>query len=156
MPQVPETGGVAGAVRIGEEGPGGTCSTCVPARETDGCAWPPHQGNRPPNQKKTTASTIGNSHQTTRHNRLARSPIVDGDRLRVALVASGALLDGGIRETGHEPPDRVLRVEPDVLGVGTHERPDENAAGQPRDVVALERFERGHRESWSPPPHHAA
>src|SRR5205823_3889693 len=58
----------------------------------------------------------------------------------------------GIRERGLERFSRVgvgrqefahddIWIEPDLLGVGSNERPAKNSGGPSRKVVALERFE---------------
>ena len=46
-----------------------------------------------------------------------------------------------VRELGHELLNGCFRIEPDLDGVGPHEGPAENAAGETRDVVPLERLQ---------------
>src|SRR5205085_10215980 len=42
--------------------------------------------------------------------------------------------------------NRLLRIDADLRGIRADERAREDATGQPRDLVALERFERAHRD----------
>src|SRR5688500_6935897 len=56
-----------------------------------------------------------------------------------------AVGDRIVRKARDELADGLLRVGADLLGVGADEATRENAAGEPRDVVPLERLERAHR-----------
>jgi len=60
----------------------------------------------------------------------------------------GARVTGGNRvgKLRDEFLNRPISVESDLDGVRSDERAAEDAARQARDVVALERFERGHRD----------
>ena len=51
-----------------------------------------------------------------------------------------------VRQPGDERLHRLLRIETDFDRVRPDECPAENAAGQARQVVALERFEHAHRD----------
>ena len=48
---------------------------------------------------------------------------------------------GVVRELRDELLNRRIGVEPDLDGVGPHEGPAENAAGQARELIPLERLE---------------
>ena len=137
--------GATGVVSTGD-GVGDDGSACASAREVAGGTDERHRPRRPPNPKYTMTRTSGRLHPTTRHSRLARRLLVDDDLLGVGDEGRWRLLDRRVGETGHEAPDRLLGVEADFLRVGAHEGPQEDPAGQARDVVSFERLERRHRD----------
>ena len=74
------------------------------------------------------------------------SGVISGRRARAARSASRSLL----LKLDEKLVDGRVGIEPDRQRVRAHERAAEDAAGQPREVVALERLERGRRDLRAP------